>query len=126
MNYIKYAYNLSYQIKSPTTNNTYEAKLKLNEPPEDLQLEKRIKLFIKYFDILSKQTKEHVLERIKTYSENNLKFDPELQYVITTIDINFNWELLISVMNNMKYKNFILFIESLYSQCIFIRINNPL
>ena len=124
MNYIKYAYNLSYQIKSPVTNNTYEAKLKLNKPPEDLQIEKRIKLFIKYFDILSFETKKHVIERIKNYCDYHLNFDPELQYLISKIDETFNWNLLISLINDQKYKNFILFIESLYSQCIFIRINN--
>ena len=118
------ASNFSYSFRAPITNNVYEAKLQLNTPSEDLKVEKRIKLFIKYFDILSLETKKHVIERIKNYCDHNLNFDPELQYLITKIDETFNWNLLISLINDQKYKNFILFIESLYSQCIFIRINN--
>jgi len=118
------ASNFSYSFRAPVSNNIYEAKLQLNTPIEDLQIEKRIKLFIKYFDILSLETKKHVIERIKNYCDYHLNFDPELQQVMKTIDETFNWNLLISLINEMKYKNFILFIESLYSQCIFIRINN--
>jgi len=118
------ASNFSYSFRAPVTNNIYEAKLQLNTPIEDLQIEKRIKLFIKYFDILSLETKKHVIKRIKNYCDYHLNFDPELQYVISKIDETFNWNLLISLINDKKYKNFILFIESLYSQCIFIRINN--
>ena len=62
--------------------------------------------------------------QISEFKFYNLNFDPELQYLISKIDETFNWNLLISLINDQKYKNFILFIESLYSQCIFIRINN--
>jgi len=118
------ASNFTYSFRTPVSNNIYEAKLQLNIPNEDLKVEKRIKLFIKYFDILSLETKKHVIERIKNYCDYHLNFDKELQYLIGTIDETFNWNLLITLINNVKYKNFILFIESLYSQCIFIRINN--
>ena len=77
-------------------------------------------------DILEPSTRQLVLVKIKQYSYENLKFDPELQYVISNIDDKFNWNLIISLINNIKYKNFLLFIESLYSQCIFIRINNQI
>jgi len=125
MDIIKYAYNFTtYKYTSPKTNSNYTINLKSNTPNDDLKLEKRIKLFIKYFDILALPTKKHVIERIKNFSYDNLKFDKDLQYLISTIDETFNWNLIISLINDIKYKNFILFIESLYSQCIFIRINN--
>jgi hypothetical protein len=127
MDIIKYAYNLTtFKYTSPKTNINYNINLKLNDPNEDLKIEKRIKLFIKYFDILSPCAKKHVIERIKNYSYDHLKFDTELQYLISTIDETFNWNLVTSLINDIKYKNFILFIENLYSQCIFIRINNQI
>lgn len=127
MDIIKYAYNLTtYKYTSPKTNSDYTINLKSNIPNEDLKIEKRIKLFIKYFDILAPSTKKHVIERIQNFSYDYLKFDKELQYLISTIDESFNWYLLISLINDNKYRNFLLFIESLYSQCIFIRINNQI
>ena len=104
------ASNFSYSFRAPVSNNIYEAKLQLNTPIEDLQIEKRIKLFIKYFDILSLPTKKHVIERIKNFSYDHLNFDKELQYLINTIDETFNSYLMISLINDIKYKNFILFI----------------
>ena len=101
MNYIKYI-------------NNYNYKDQLKEPVEDLQIEKRIKLFIKYFDMLLFSTKQIIIKKIKDYSDKNINFDKELQYLISTIDESFNWNLMISLINNIKYKNFILFIENLY------------
>ena len=54
MDLIKYAYNFNYQYNMAKTNNNYtntSITPKLNESIEDLKIEKRIKLFIKYFDI---------------------------------------------------------------------------
>jgi hypothetical protein len=124
MDIIKCAYNLSYQYTVPKINNSYNNVQKLNNTNEDLKIEKRIQLLIKYLDILEASAKQLVLVKIKQYSYDNLKFDPELQYLITNIDDKFNWNLIISLINNIKYKNFILFIESLYHQSIYIRINN--
>ena len=124
MDIIKCAYNFSYQYNVPKINNNYNNVQKLNNTNEDLKIEKRIQLLIKYLDILERSAKQLVLVKIKQYSYDNLKFDPELQYLITNIDDKFNWNLIISLINNIKYKNFILFIESLYRQSIFIRINN--
>jgi hypothetical protein len=111
-----------FKIQEPQKNFTYELKIK--NPPEDLKIEKRIKLFIKYFDILSADSKLIVINKIKNYSNENLTFDKDLQFFINQIDEKFNWNILGSFINNIKYKNFILFIESLYRQSIFIRINN--
>jgi hypothetical protein len=111
-----------FKIPEPQKNFTYELKIK--NPPEDLKIEKRIKLFIKYFDILSPDSKLIVINKIKNYSNENLTFDKDLQFFINQIDEKFNWNILGSFINNIKYKNFILFIESLYRQSIFIRINN--
>jgi hypothetical protein len=124
MDNIKYAYNLSYQYNVQKVNNNYNFFQKLNNITEDLKIPKRIQLLIKYLDILEPSTRQLVLVKIKQYSYENLKFDPELQYVISNIDSKFNWNVIISLINNIKYKNFILFIESLYHQSIFIRINN--
>jgi hypothetical protein len=124
MDNIKYAYNLSYQYNVQKVNNNYNFFQKLNNITEDLKIPKRIQLLIKYLDILEPSTRQLVLVKIKQYSYENLKFDPDLQYVISNIDDKFNWNLIISLINNIKYKNFILFIESLYRQSIFIRINN--
>jgi hypothetical protein len=124
MNYIKCAYNFSYQYNVQKENNSYNIIQKLNNTTEDLKIEKRIKLLIKYLDILESSNRQLVIVKIKQYSYENLKFDPDLQYVISNIDDKFNWNLIISLINNIKYKNFILFIESLYRQSIFIRINN--
>jgi hypothetical protein len=127
MDIIKYAYNFSYQYTSQKTNSNYTLNLKSNnQSNEDLKIEKRIKLFIKYFDILSLSTKKDVINKIKNFSYDHLNFDKELQHLISTIDETFNWNLMITLINDIKYKNFILFIESLYSQCIFIRINNQI
>lgn len=127
MDLIKYAYNLTtYKYTSPKTNSDYTINLRLNDPNEDLKVEKRIKLFIKYFDILALPTKKDVIEKIKNFSYDHLNFDKELQNLLSTIDETFNWYLMISLINDIKYKKFILFIESLYSQCIFIRINNQI
>jgi hypothetical protein len=124
MDLIKYAYNFSYQVNMSKTNNNYTTKPNLNETIEDLKIEKRIKLFIKYFDILSSESKFNVINKIKIYSNENLTFDKDLQYFINQIDEKFNWNILGSFINSIKYKNFIIFIESLYRQSIFIRINN--
>jgi len=127
MNLIKYAYNFSNQYNVAKTNNNYTTTPnipKLNESIEDLKIEKRIKLFIKYFDILSPESKLNVINKIKSYSNENLTFDKDLQYFINQIDEKFNWNILGSFINSIKYKNFIIFIESLYRQSIFIRINN--
>jgi len=68
MDLIKYAYNLTtFKYTSPKTNSDYIINLKLNDPNEDLKVEKRIKLFIKYFDILALPTKKNVIERIKKF-----------------------------------------------------------
>jgi hypothetical protein len=124
MDLFNFTNSFSYKFKTPEPHKNFTYELKIKNPPEDLKIEKRIKLFIKYFDILAPDTKLNVINKIKQYSYENLKFDPELQYVISNIDNNFNWNLIISLINNIKYKNFILFIESLYRQSIFIRINN--
>jgi hypothetical protein len=124
MDLIKYAYNFSYQVNMSKTNNNYTTTPNLNETIEDLKIEKRIKLFIKYFDILSSESKFNVINKIKIYSNENLTFDKDLQYFINQIDEKFNWNILGSFINSIKYKNFIIFIESLYRQSIFIRINN--